>query len=58
MFAWPLPDAGYRTWLTVAAPMTQRLSPGTAAMLAAAPLLWAGNAVVGRALHTLIARAP
>ena len=55
MFAWPLPDAGYRTWLTVAAPMTQRLSPGTAAMLAAAPLLWAGNAVVGRALHTLIA---
>ena len=55
MFAWPLPGAGYRTWLTVAAPMTQRLSPGTAAMLAAAPLLWAGNAVVGRALHTLIA---
>ncbi|WP_404302048.1 DMT family transporter [Alicycliphilus denitrificans] len=34
--------------------MTQRLSPGTIAMLAAAPLLWAGNAVVGRALHTLI----
>ena len=55
MFAWPLPGAGYRTWLTVAAPMTQRLSPGTAAILAAAPLLWAGNAVVGRALHTLIA---
>ena len=35
--------------------MTQRLSPGTIAMLAAAPLMWAGNAVVGRALHQLIA---
>ncbi|WP_312305790.1 DMT family transporter [Diaphorobacter nitroreducens] len=34
--------------------MTQRLSPGTIAMLVAAPLLWAGNAVVGRALNTLI----
>ncbi|QYY24911.1 DMT family transporter [Diaphorobacter sp. MNS-0] len=34
--------------------MTQRLSPGTIAMLMAAPLLWAGNAVVGRALNTLI----
>jgi drug/metabolite transporter (DMT)-like permease len=28
--------------------MTQRLSPSTAALLAIAPLLWAGNAVVGR----------
>ncbi|MBN9575614.1 DMT family transporter [Alicycliphilus denitrificans] len=34
--------------------MTQRLQPGTVAMLVAAPLLWAGNAVVGRALHALI----
>ena len=34
--------------------MTQRLSPGTAAMLAAAPLMWAGNAVVGRLVHTLV----
>lgn len=34
--------------------MNERLSPGTIAMLVAAPLLWAGNAVVGRALHTLI----
>ena len=35
--------------------MTQRLTPGTVALLVTAPLLWAGNAVVGRALHTLIA---
>jgi drug/metabolite transporter (DMT)-like permease len=28
--------------------MTQRLTPSTALMLTAAPLLWAGNAVVGR----------
>jgi drug/metabolite transporter (DMT)-like permease len=34
--------------------MTQRLSPGTIAMLVAAPMLWAGNAVVGRLIHTLI----
>ncbi len=34
--------------------MTQRLSPGTIALLTAAPLMWAGNAVVGRALHALI----
>ncbi|MGD9774938.1 DMT family transporter [Diaphorobacter sp.] len=34
--------------------MTQRLSPGTIAMLVAAPLLWAGNAVVGRVVNTLI----
>ena len=34
--------------------MTQRLTPGTAALLVIAPLLWAGNAVVGRMVHTLI----
>lgn len=34
--------------------MTQRLSPATVGMLAAAPLLWAGNAVVGRLVHTLV----
>ncbi|RYF25416.1 MAG: DMT family transporter [Comamonadaceae bacterium] len=34
--------------------MTQRLSPGTIAMLTAAPLMWAGNAVVGRLVHTLV----
>ena len=28
--------------------MTQRLTPGTVALLVTAPLLWAGNAVVGR----------
>lgn len=35
--------------------MNSRLSPSTIAMLVAAPMLWAGNAVVGRALSTLIA---
>ena len=30
--------------------MTQRLTPGTALLLTIPPLLWAGNAVVGRAL--------
>ena len=34
--------------------MTQKLTPGTAALLAIPPLLWAGNAVVGRLVHTLI----
>lgn len=34
--------------------MTQRLTPGTAALLVVPPLLWAGNAVVGRLVHDLI----
>ena len=34
--------------------MTSPLTLGTAAMLTAAPLLWAGNAVVGRMVHDLI----
>lgn len=34
--------------------MTQRLSPGTAALLTLPPLLWAGNAVVGRLVHDLV----
>jgi len=34
--------------------MTQRLSPATVGMLTAAPLLWAGNAVVGRLVHTMV----
>ena len=34
--------------------MTQKLTPGTVAMLVTAPLLWAGNAVVGRLVHNLI----
>lgn len=36
------------------APMTSPLTLGTAAMLTAAPLLWAANAIVGRLLHDLI----
>ena len=35
--------------------MNQRLSPGTVLLLTLPPLLWAGNAVVGRAVHELIA---
>lgn len=34
--------------------MTQKLTPGTAGMLVLAPLLWAGNAVVGRMVHDLV----
>ena len=34
--------------------MTQRLTPGTAALLTIPPLLWAGNAVVGRLVQGLI----
>ncbi len=34
--------------------MNQRLTPSTAALLAIPPLLWAGNAVVGRLVHDLI----
>jgi len=34
--------------------MAQRLSPGTAGLLAVPPLLWAGNAVVGRVVHELV----
>jgi drug/metabolite transporter (DMT)-like permease len=34
--------------------MTQRLTPGTALLLVIPPLLWAGNAVVGRLVHDLI----
>ena len=34
--------------------MNQRLSPATALLLTLPPLLWAGNAVVGRVVHELI----
>ena len=34
--------------------MTQRLTPGTALLLTLPPLLWAGNAVVGRLVHELV----
>jgi drug/metabolite transporter (DMT)-like permease len=34
--------------------MNQRLTPATALLLALPPLLWAGNAVVGRLVHDLI----
>ncbi len=34
--------------------MTQKLSPGTALMLTVPPLLWAGNAVVGRLVSEMV----
>ena len=34
--------------------MTAPLTPGTVALLSLAPLLWAGNAVVGRMVHELV----
>ncbi len=34
--------------------MTQRLTPGTALLLTVPPLLWAGNAIVGRLVQQLI----
>jgi hypothetical protein len=34
--------------------MTQKLSLGTALMLTVPPLLWAGNAVVGRLVSDLV----
>ncbi|MEP6791245.1 MAG: EamA family transporter, partial [Ramlibacter sp.] len=34
--------------------MTQRLTPGTAALLVAPPILWAGNAVIGRLVSGLV----
>ena len=34
--------------------MTEKLTPRTAALLTLAPLLWAGNAVVGRLVHDLV----
>jgi drug/metabolite transporter (DMT)-like permease len=34
--------------------MTQRLTPGTALLLTLPPLMWAGNAVVGRLVHDLV----
>ncbi|MYN14653.1 EamA family transporter [Pusillimonas sp. TS35] len=34
--------------------MNQKLTPATAALLVLAPLLWAGNAVVGRIIYDLI----
>lgn len=34
--------------------MTQKLSPSTVLILSLPPLLWAGNAVVGRAVHDMV----
>ena len=35
-------------------PMTQKITPGTAVLLVIPPLLWAGNAVVGRLVVDLV----
>lgn len=49
---------GRPAWLAVpvhySSPMTQKLTPGTVGLLVTAPLMWAGNAVVGRMVHDLI----
>ncbi|CAN5697641.1 DMT family transporter [soil metagenome] len=34
--------------------MTQKISPSTALLLTIPPLLWAGNAIVGRVVHELV----
>ena len=34
--------------------MHQRLTPSTIALLTLPPLLWAGNAVVGRLVHEMV----
>lgn len=34
--------------------MTHRLTPGTAFLLTLAPLLWAGNVIVGRIVHEMV----
>jgi drug/metabolite transporter (DMT)-like permease len=34
--------------------MTQKISPSTAALLTIPPLLWAGNAIVGRLVHEMV----
>lgn len=34
--------------------MTQKISPATAALLTIPPLLWAGNAIVGRLVHEMV----
>lgn len=34
--------------------MTQKISPSTAALLSIAPLMWAGNAIVGRLVHQMV----
>eukprot|EP01031_Cornospumella_fuschlensis_P045637 gene45637-55858_t len=61
--AWPAPiclgDMRPRRSRAVPAPlqcspMTQKITPGTAVLLVIPPLLWAGNAVVGRLVHELI----
>jgi drug/metabolite transporter (DMT)-like permease len=39
---------------TVGDPMTQRLTPSTALLLTIPPVLWAGNAVVGRLVNGLV----
>lgn len=53
MFRPTLPP--YRTGAAATVPdMTHKLSPGTALLLTIPPLLWAGNAVVGRLVNDLV----
>ena len=49
-----LPDRIFAKTRRVGACMNQRLTPATAALLVVPPLLWAGNAVVGRMVTDLV----
>jgi len=49
----PVRQPSYSNGVKVAG-MTQKLSPATALMLTVPPLLWAGNAVVGRLVSELV----
>jgi drug/metabolite transporter (DMT)-like permease len=49
----PVRQPSYSNGVKVAG-MTQKLSPATALMLTVPPLLWAGNAVVGRLVSDLV----
>ena len=47
-------EGGTQARLKSRVPMDQRLTPATAALLTLPPLLWAGNAVVGRLVNPLV----
>lgn len=49
-----LPLLNFVAPLTQSHLMTQRLTPATALLLTIAPLLWAGNAVVGRLVNAMV----
>lgn len=44
----------FATVQTVRFRMNQKITPSTALLLTLAPLMWAGNAIVGRAVHAMV----